>query len=45
MPQVLVHDVPDLERIDSIYLQRNLDMVLRQFPGMSMGRVVELMGS
>jgi hypothetical protein len=44
MPQVLVDDVPDLERIDSIYLQRNLDLVLRQFPGISMGSVVDLMG-
>ena len=44
MPQVLVDDVPDLDRIDSIYLQRNLDLVLRQFPGISMGRVVDLMG-
>lgn len=44
MPQVLVDNVPDLERIDSLYLQRNLDLVLRQFPGISMGRVVELMG-
>ncbi|HUV25155.1 MAG TPA: OST-HTH/LOTUS domain-containing protein, partial [Methanomassiliicoccales archaeon] len=44
MPQVLIDNVPDLERIDSIYLQRNLDLVLRQFPGLSMGRVMELMG-
>jgi hypothetical protein len=44
MPQVLIDNVPDLERIDSIYLQRNLDLVLRQFPGISMGRVMELMG-
>jgi hypothetical protein len=44
MPQVLVDDVPDIDRIDSIYLQRNLDLVLRQFPGISMGSVIDLMG-
>jgi uncharacterized LabA/DUF88 family protein len=44
MPQVLIDNVPNLERIDSIYLQRNLDLVLRQFPGISMGKVMELMG-
>jgi hypothetical protein len=44
MPQVLVENVPETERIDAVYLQRILDLVLRKFPGISMGKIVELMG-
>ena len=44
MPQVLKTDLPSLERLDEIYLQRIIDLTLRKCPGVPQESVTRMMG-
>jgi len=44
MPQVLRQDIHTLDQIDDIYRQRIIDLVLKKFPGISVYKVIKLIG-
>ncbi|HQN75150.1 MAG TPA: NYN domain-containing protein [Methanomassiliicoccales archaeon] len=44
MPQVLKADLPSMEKLDDIYLQRIIDLTLKKHPGVSQESVTKMMG-
>ena len=44
MPQVLKADLPSMEKLDEIYLQRIIDLTLKKYPGVPQESVTKMMG-
>lgn len=44
MPQVLKGDLPSLEKLDEMYLQRIIDLTLKKYPGVPQESVTRMMG-
>jgi hypothetical protein len=44
MPQVLKADLPSMEKLDDIYVQRIIDLTLKKYSGVPQETVTKIMG-